>query len=168
MDNENVDVQVEQEIAEQEETTVEATTEESTDEGQTDEVVISKEKFKAMQRKAMAYDAMKKTPQAPKQENITNTLTREEAILIAKGMEEEDLAKLQTIVKGTGLSLAEAQKDPLFTAYLEKKEAEKKAERAKLGASKGSGYKEQKPGITSPGLSSDEHKKLWSEIVKKS
>lgn len=53
MDNENEQAQVEQETVEQEETTQEE---------QPETVSIPKEKFTHMQRKAMAYDAMKKSP----------------------------------------------------------------------------------------------------------
>lgn len=56
MENENENVQVEQEIAEQEETT----REEVEETPQEDVVTISKDKFKSMQRKAIAYDATKK------------------------------------------------------------------------------------------------------------
>lgn len=137
------------------------------EETQDESVSISKEKFKAMQKKAMAYDALKKAPQTPKKEDITNTLSREEAILIAEGMKLEDLEKLQVIAKGTGKSLLEAKSDPMFTAYYEQVQKERKSEQARLGASKGSGNKENKPNIGSEGLSDEEHKKLWKDLTQK-
>lgn len=161
MDNTNEELQVEQETAEVEETTTEETTEETQEE---DTVVISKEKFKAMQKKAIAYDASHK---APKKETITNnnTLTREEAILFAKGFSEEAVEKLNQVAKATGKTLTEAQNDELFTAWQEKKEAEAKAEKARLGASKSSGSAKSSTGFTTPGLSAEEHKKLWKETM---
>lgn len=162
MDNTNEDFNVEQETVEVEETTTEEATEETQE---ADTVVISKEKFKAMQKKAIAYDASKKVPQ---KENITNnTLSREEAILIAKGRSEEDLDLLHTIAKGKGISLLDAEKHALFTAYEEKKAEELKKEQARPGASKGSGSAKSSTGFTNPGLSAEEHKKLWKEIMGK-
>ncbi len=61
MENENENAQVEQETVEQEETTQEEVEETS----QEDVVTISKDKFKSMQRKAIAYDAQKKNKTLP-------------------------------------------------------------------------------------------------------
>lgn len=94
--------------------------------------------------------------------NLTNTLSREEAVLIAQGYDLETLNQIQVIAKGKGVSLLEAEKDPLFVSYKEKKDAEAKAEKAKLGASKGSGQKEAKVGFNSF-ESLEDHKKLWKE-----
>lgn len=94
--------------------------------------------------------------------NLTNTLSREEAVLIAQGYDLETLNQIQVIAKGKGVSLLEAEKDPLFVSYKEKKEAEAKAEKAKLGASKGSGQKEAKVGFNSF-ESLEDHKKIWKE-----
>lgn len=157
MDNQEEDVQVEQEIAEQEETTdteVEETPEEET-------ITVSKEKFKAMQKKAIAFDAKKKTPQ------INNTLSREEAILIAKGRNEDELDLLHTIAKGKGVSLLEAEKNPLFIAYEEKQAEEKKKEDARLGVSKSSTYSEEQSTFKKPGLTEEEHKALVRKSMSK-
>lgn len=94
--------------------------------------------------------------------NLTNTLSREEAVLIAQGYDLETLNQIQVIAKGKGVSLLEAEKDPLFVSYKEKKDAEAKAEKAKLGASKGSGQKEAKVGFNSF-ESLEDHKKIWKE-----
>jgi len=94
--------------------------------------------------------------------NLTNTLSREEAFLIAKGYDDESLNQIQVIAKGKGISMLDAEKDPLFISYKEKKDAEAKAEKAKLGASKGSGQKEAKAGFNSF-ESLEDHKKIWKE-----
>lgn len=158
MDKQEEDVQVEQEIAEQEETTNDSEVEETPEE---ETITVSKEKFKAMQKKAIAFDANKKAP--PK--NINNTLSREEAILIAKGRSEDELDLLHTIAKGKGVSLLDAEKNPLFLAYEEKQSEEKKKEQARLGASKGSGYSEAKDDFNKPGLTNEEHKELWKKSM---
>jgi hypothetical protein len=166
MDNEEKDFNVEQETAEVEETTTEETT--TQEETHEDTVVISKEKFKAMQKKAIAYDASKKAPQ-----NITqnNSLTREEAeemlLKTSAKLSDEDMDMVKTIAKGKGISLIQATEHTLFKTYQEKVEQERKAEKAKLGVSKGSSISQGKASFTSPGLSEDEHKKLWKESMSK-
>lgn len=101
-------------------------------------------------------------PTEQKQNLQENYLTREEGILIAKGMDEESLTQLKAIAKGKNLSLLNAEKDPLFVSYYDKVQKDKKSEQAKLGASKGSSYKETKPTFES-GLSREEHRKRWEE-----
>lgn len=97
----------------------------------------------------------------PKQTiNNTQGLSRDEAILIASGFTTDDLDYLNVVAKGTGLSVNEAKEHPIFEAYLEKINAEKKAKRAKLGASKGSSI--NKP-VVLAGLTPEEHKKIWAE-----
>jgi hypothetical protein len=66
-------------------------------------------------------------------------LTREEAILIAKGYEDSELAKLKAVAKGNGCSLLDATKDEMFVLWKEKQDEEVKKSKSKLGASKGSG-----------------------------
>lgn len=96
---------------------------------------------------------------------ITNTsgLTREEAIFIASGYTEDDLNYLNVVAKGTGLSIKDAKEHPLFDTYLQKVEADKKAKRAKLGASKGSSV--SKP-VELAGMSSEEHRKYWESRMR--
>lgn len=92
--------------------------------------------------------------------NDTKFLTREEAILVASGFSNEDLDYLNVVAKGTNLGINEAKEHPLFQAYMQRIEAEKKAKRAKLGASKGSSV--TKP-VSMAGLTAEDHKKLWAE-----
>lgn len=91
--------------------------------------------------------------------NNEQVLTREEAILVASGFSEEDLNYLNVVAKGTGLSIKEAKEHPLFETYLQKIEAEKKAKRAKLGASKGSSV--HKP-VSTAGMTPEQHKEYWA------
>lgn len=86
-------------------------------------------------------------------------LSREEAIFIASGYTEDDLNYLNVVAKGTGLPIKEAKEHPLFETYLQKVEADKKAKRAKLGASKGSST--QKP-VELAGMTPEEHRKYWA------
>lgn len=121
-------------------------------------------KAEALKYKAIA---MRKAKQAvrpePKQPTLqTEQLTRDEVILIAKGHDDETLNQLKVIAKGKGVSLLEAEKDPLFTSYFDKVQKEKKSEQAKLGASKGSAFKQEKTTFK-PGLTREEHMALWKE-----
>lgn len=161
MQNDEITPEVEldeNQINEVEETTeeeVETTTQEA------DEVDWKAEALKwqaIAKRKAKQHIAQP----VPKQTLQENYLTREEGILIAKGMDDENLSQLKVIAKGKGISLLEAEKDPLFVSYFEKSQKEKKSEQAKLGASKGSSYKETKPEFKS-GLTREEHMALWKE-----
>ena len=91
----------------------------------------------------------------------SDTLTREEAILLAKGMDEDDLDQLKKIAAFNETTILEAQDDPLYTAYQTQKVEAKKKEEAELGASGGSGAHSK--GGAKPGMSDEDHRKLWEE-----
>lgn len=115
--------------------------------------------------KRKAKQVEKPKVEARPERTLTDTPSREELILIAKGMEEEDLDQLKVIAKGKGISLKDAEKDPLFEAYYSKVQKERKAEQAKLGASRGSGYQKNQPDFANPNLSEDEHRKLFEQAI---
>ena len=118
-------------------------------------------KAEALKYKAIAQRKAKQVaPKAEQPLQTSNFLTREEGILIAKGMDDDTIGQLKVIAKGKGISLLEAEKDPLFIPYLEKIQKEKKSEQAKLGASKGSTFKQEKAEAKS-GMSREEHMNLW-------
>ena len=93
-----------------------------------------------------------------------DSLSREEAILIAQGMSPEDLDELVDVAKAKGISLLKAKETPIFTAYLQSKEAEAKREKAKLGSSKGSQVSQQR---SISDLTEDEHRALVKETMSK-
>jgi len=94
-------------------------------------------RLKALESKVK--DTPKEAPQINTINNNEQVLTREEAILIAKGYEDSEIAKLQSIAKGNGCSLLDATKDEMFVVWQEKVAAEAKKAKSQLGASKGSG-----------------------------
>lgn len=164
MQNDEITPEVEQdenEINEVEEITEEEI--ETTDQ-EADEVDWKAEalKYKAILARKTKQVTQKIAQPVQKQTLQENYLTREEGILIAKGMDDENISQLKAIAKGKNISLLEAEKDPLFVSYYEKVQKEKKSEQAKLGASKGSSYKESKPEFK-PGLTREEHMALWKE-----
>lgn len=163
MENENVDAQVD---VEQEEQTSEEVVEETQEPTQveSDEVSVSKEKFKAMQRKAMAYDAMKRTTQSPQKEINNDPPLSEELKLIARGLSDEVIEKAKIIAKGNGISLQDALKDEMLIAFQAQVAERKKKEDAKLGASKGSGESQEESGIK-PDMTRDEHMKVFKKVM---
>jgi len=154
--NEHQDFELEQE---NDEMIVDDTQVEDTIDQEADEVDWKAEalKYKAI----LARKAKPKQEVKPAQKSVSG-LSREEAILFAKGYEEKDIDYLNLIAKGKGVSLAEAQKDELFMAYQEKAQIEKKSAQAKLRASNSSGY--SKPTETfAVGMSEADHKALWKK-----
>lgn len=122
---------------------VELTLEEDT----TEEVDVAKlqeinKKLFARAKKAEALLKTKPTQVTQPKKEITKTtdvLTREEAILIAQGYDENALAKIKAVSKGNGCSLLDATKDEMFVLWKDKQEAEAKKAKSNIGASKGSG-----------------------------
>lgn len=156
--------ELEQDVQESGET--EETTEETEDEGEKDAEYWQTQARRAVARakKAEAKAKELETATKPKPKLKTNqepVFTREEAILVAKGLDESDLDQLHFIAKGKDISLKDAQEDELFVAYQEKKQAEQKRAQAQLGASNGSGRTQQQ-GVKA-NMTAEEHKKLWRE-----
>jgi hypothetical protein len=96
--------------------------------------------------------------------NQAQPITRDEAVLFAQGYSEEDVDYLNVVAKGTGLSMKEAKEHPIFVAYVEKLDKEKKAKRASMGTSKGSPVQKE---VSFAGISAEEHKKIWKEKMGK-
>lgn len=155
-------------LEQEEESTSEEVVEEEVEETQAEEeVTISKAKFSAMQRKAIAYDASKKqSPQKPKEDITNNNVSADELKLIARGLSDELIEEAKVIAKGKGISLIEATQTDSFKVIQDYHIAEDKKSKAKLGASKGSGISKAELGFTS-GLSKEEHFKKWQETVNK-
>lgn len=136
--------------------------------GETETKIETKEpdwKAEALKYKAIAE---RKDKQLKKPNN--NELTRDEVILLAKGIEDSDityLKKLQAGEKAMGneISLADAMSDPLFVAFKEQREAKARTEKAQLGAS-GSGAIHQDTQFVN-NLSKEDHKALWQKEMEK-
>jgi hypothetical protein len=129
MDNQDEDVQVEQETVEQEETT-----EDETESQPEDTVVITKEKFKAMQEKAIKFDESLKKPK-PKA-NPSHVTPELDNATIARiyDIHEDDIEEVLDLAKFKKLSLAETLKLGATKAILaEKAEFRKTAETSNTG-----------------------------------
>lgn len=160
--------EVETQTEEVEETEVEATEVEETEFSDSPTL----EDYEDLKKQAATLQAQKehwrKKAEAPKElkpieTNKTNTeyLTREEAILLAKGYDEEDLTRLNMLANGK--KLTEVVNDEMFIAWKESKDAKAKASKAQLGSSKSSTSKTSKPLSE---MSRDEHKAYWESQQK--
>lgn len=149
---------------------VEETVEEVEEE--TEETTLTVEDYKKLEQKNKElYERAKKAealakevknqPVIKKQTNETPTgLTREEAILIAKGVNEDVINQAAVVAKARGINIMEAMNDPLIEAYASKIKADEKREKAQLTASKGSGNYTNKSDLSQVvGMTEEEHRK---------
>lgn len=132
---------------------------------------IAKQQILARAKKAEAEvkELKTKTTETSSQ-NINNTLTADDVevrILKAQGMSEDEITYLKKLAKVNETSIIESQSDELFQAFKFKKQEAEKADKAKLGASRGSGTVKQSKTVSSEGLTDAEHKQLWREAMSK-
>jgi hypothetical protein len=127
-----------------------------------EKLAIAEQKAKDLEEKNKQLYARVKKPSKEVKESKDNSEGNIELIeFFAKGNSREDYQRLQVIMKGTGLSMAEAMADPLYQSYKEKKDREARDEKAQIGASKSSSS-----GIKSdfkPDMTVDEHKEAWKK-----
>lgn len=151
-----------------EHTVAEETTETPAEEVQ--EETVPKSQFnQVLARAKRAEDEAKRLKNSPVNINKTNSLSPEEVdvkILQSQGYTEELITDLKAVAKARGKSLFAATQDSIFLAIKAEKEAEIKAQKVKLGASKGSGSTRKEKTTVTPNLSDEEHKQLWREMNK--
>lgn len=102
----------------------------------------------------------------PTQLKNTNSLTPDEIdarVLRLQGMPEQVLEALKKVAKINGQTLIDAQNDEVFLAMKAKIEETEKSEKAKLGASRGTGSVKKAKTFNTPGLTDAEHKELWRQ-----
>lgn len=145
------------------------TSEDTVEESEDDSVTLSKAELNKLKRKAIAYDHAKSKqetkPEVKKvinNNNNNNSVSIEETVLKAQGLEEDEIDMLKKVSAISGVSLIDAQKDTVFKLWKEKQEAEEKSRKASMGTSKGSSAKTQK-GFNTPGLSEAEFKEMWKQ-----
>lgn len=139
------------------------TADESADDSKPDVEKLQETNKKLFNRAKTAEAELKKLKSQPKVEapsTNADVLTREEAILIAEGMNADDLDKLKAVAQIEKLSLLKAKDTELFQGYLERIETQRKKDKAKLSASKGSQTKQEK---SVADLTDEEHKALVKE-----
>ena len=111
-----------------------------------------------------ASSATQKTETATEKTETPTGLTRDEAILFAKGFDEAEVEHAQKVATLQGVKLTDAVKDPLFTTWKSNKEAEAKRVQAQLGTSKGARTTVKKT-LDTPGLSDEDHKAMFQELI---
>ena len=98
---------------------------------------------------------------------INDPQLSEELKLIARGLSDEAIEQAKVIAKGKGIPLTEAIKDPLFAIYQKDAEDKAKKEKAKLGASKGSGETEEEIKGTESGSTREAHMEAFKKALGK-
>ncbi len=144
---------------------------ESNDNGEQDNTVdlaevdsLRKAKAQLTARAKKAEDDLKKFKDTHPEVPLTNDpQLSDELKLIARGLSDEEIEQAKVIAKGKGIILAEAIKDPLFLSYQTMLKEEKRKEKAKLGASKGSG-ESQDDTLIKPNMSREEHMEAFKKV----
>ena len=90
-------------------------------------------------------------------------LSREEAILFAQGLSEEEVNHASKIAQVEGTSLSEAVQGDFFKGWKKSNEEKVKSEKAQLGTSKGSPKVVEKKDFDSPKTSREDHKALFDK-----
>ena len=88
----------------------------------------------------------------------------DELKLIARGLSDEEIEQAKVIAKGKGIVLAEAIKDPLFLSYQATLKEKERKEKAKLGATKGSGESQDET-LIKPGMTREEHQEAFKKVM---
>lgn len=157
-----------------EETVVEETTETPAEE--THEETVPKSQLAQVVARAKRAEAELRELKALKEKasngsiTKTNSLSEEEVdakILKSQGMADDLIQELKVIAKARGKSILDTLTDPIFTAIKQQKETAAKEQKAKLGASKGSGSVKKEKSFNSAGLTDDEHKAMWRQNLEK-
>lgn len=154
-----------------EETVVEETTETPAEE--THEETVPKSQLAQVVARAKKAEAeLKALKEKASNGSITktNSLSEEEVdakILKSQGMADDLIQELKVIAKARGKSILDTLTDPIFTAIKQQKETQVKEQKAKLGASKGSGSVKKEKNFNSTGLTDEEHKAMWRQQIEK-
>lgn len=128
---------------------------------------LAKQREIADNQRLRAEKAEAKAKAVPKPTETKQDLPDvDERILKANGMPDELLKELKVIAKARNISLIDAQNDNLFVLVKKNFEEETKLKEASLDASKGSGNARAKVTPSTPGLSREDHKRLYKEMVK--
>ena len=93
-----------------------------------------------------------------------DTQLSDELKLIARGLSDEEIEQAKVVAKGKGIALTEAIKDPLFLSYQATLKETERKEKAKLGASKGSGESQDNTLIKS-GMTREEHQEAFKKVM---
>lgn len=117
-------------------------------------------------RRKLTKVEKKDEPKSENKANLQDSLTVEKVQEIARlsaKYSPEEIEELDYIAAREGISSSEAEKSIRFKTFREALEKENKAKEASLGASNSSGSRKKAKDFSTPGLSPEEHKKLWEK-----
>jgi len=141
-----------------------------------DSVTLTKAEHEALTRKANAVpnilarahkaeEALKNGKSVSQEVSTDKPFSRQEAeelLLKSQGVDDKRIENLRTIARAKGVGMLDAQKDELYIALDSKLKADEKAQKATLGASKGSGRGEAPK---KDNLTRDEHQEQWRKSI---
>jgi len=139
--------------------------EEQEDDSEADELRARLEQLEKENKTLKIQKAkIKSKKEAPKNsEQTAPSLSKEEVILFARGLSEEEVEKVKTIAKLEGETPLVAAESDLFKLWKEKEDKKKETQETQLGASRGSVKVKPKKDFKSPELTPEEHKALWKK-----
>lgn len=141
----------------------EPSTEEAVDSDEVEKLRQAKSQLTARAKKA--EEELKKLKESPPP--LNSNLQADELKLIARGLSDEEIEQAKIIAKGKDIPLTEAVKDTLFLSYQKDLKDTEKREKAKLGASKGSGESAEEVTGLESGSSREAHRKAFDKLVGK-
>ncbi|HDO20098.1 MAG TPA: hypothetical protein ENG81_01045 [Candidatus Bathyarchaeota archaeon] len=160
----NVEVEEDTNISTEDETS-ESTEDSEALQAKLDDALKAKSELTARAKRAEEENKALKATQEDNKPN--DPMDSDELRLIARGLSDEAIDKAKIIAKGNDISLQEALKDDMFISYQAKVAEDVKKEKAKLGASKGSGETVEAVKGTESGSSRDDHQKAFNEKLGK-
>ena len=136
---------------------------------QEDTVVLQEKLDQAERAKSQLTARAKKAEEELKALKANPPVTNDpqlsdELKLIARGLSDEEIDKAKVIAKGAGIALQEAIKDPLFLSYQATLKEQARKEKAKLGASKGSGESQDDTLIRAE-MTREEHERAFKKVM---
>lgn len=99
-------------------------------------------------------------PNESKSEPVSG-LSREEAILIAKGLSVEEVEKAKKIALIEGIDPIKAVESDYFKTWKSEEDKKREISNTQLPASHGSAKSKPKIDFNTPGLTPEQHKELW-------
>jgi len=105
------------------------------------------------------------TPKVETKATETSSLTKEEAILFAKGYSIEEVERINKIAVLDGVNPLVAAETDLFKVWKSQEDKKRQDETSELDTSKGSPRFKKAKSFNDPSLSPDEHRKLWEKSM---
>lgn len=106
----------------------------------------------------------KETKPAQEAKPVETGLSEDDILVISRVQDKESIDMIRKVAKLEGITLTEAEQNPLYRSWANQRAEEKRQEQSQMGASKGSGSRKQTKDLSTPRLSEEEHKELWKKL----